>query len=151
MHMYFASSFSNGCWLPTNSSIITFSMIQVSHFCECFDQLIGVHAACALLNWYFWVLFSLLQWFLTMFTVFLLYFSALHTFLARVQGFSLIATMHNSTAFKVRGVTKDIFICSSFFWSPDTKKPMFTSKFFLSLFSHLQKHTNPTILIDAKQ
>ena len=47
---------------------------------------------------------------------FLLYFSALHTSLARLEGFSLIVTTHNSTTLKVNGMTEDVFICSSF-WS----------------------------------
>ena len=38
------------------------------------------------------------------------YSRALHTSLARVQGFSLIVTTHNCTALKVNGMTEDIFI-----------------------------------------
>ena len=34
--------------------------------------------------------------------------STLHTSLARVQGFSLMVTTHNSTALKVNGMTEDI-------------------------------------------
>ena len=45
---------------------------------------------------------------------FLLYVSALHTSLARVQGFSLMVATHNSTVLKVNGTTEDIFICNSF-------------------------------------
>ena len=63
----------------------------------------------------------LLQWFLTMFAVFLLYFSALHTSLACFQGFSLIVTMHNSTALKVR-VMQKTYLFVILFRSPDTKK-----------------------------
>ena len=42
------------------------------------------------------------------FYVFASYSSALHTSLARVQGFSLMITTHNSTALKVNGMTEDI-------------------------------------------
>ena len=48
-----------------------------------------------------------------MFAVFLLYFSALHTSLARSQGLSLIVTTDSSTALKVNGMTGDIFIIVS--------------------------------------
>ena len=40
--------------------------------------------------------------------VYLLYSSALQTSLARVQGFSLMVTTHNSTALKENGMTEDI-------------------------------------------
>ena len=58
---------------------------------------------------------------------------------------------------KGKGITEDIFICSSFWskffciWSPDTKKSMLISTIFLSPFSRLQGHSNPNTLIDAKQ
>ena len=42
------------------------------------------------------------------------YSSALHTFLARVQGFLLTVTTHNSTALKTNGMTEGIFIYTSF-------------------------------------
>ena len=45
---------------------------------------------------------------LTVFDVSASYSSALHTSLARVQGFSLVTTTHNSTALKVNGMTGDI-------------------------------------------
>ena len=35
--------------------------------------------------------------------------------------------------------------------SPDTKRYMLIPTIFLSLFSHLHKHTNPTTLMDANQ
>ena len=41
--------------------------------------------------------------------------SALHSSLARVQGFSLMVTTHNSTELKGDGMTEDIFIYI-FFW-----------------------------------
>ena len=69
------------------------------------------------------------------------YSSALQTSWARVQGFSLIVTTHNSTALKVSGITEDIFTCSSFWYK----------KISLSLFSRLYQGTNSTILMDAKQ
>ena len=47
------------------------------------------------------------------FDVFASYSSALHTFVARVQGLSLMVTTHNSTALKVNGMTEDIFIIIS--------------------------------------
>ena len=37
------------------------------YFCESFGQSAGIHAACTLLIWYFWVIFSRLQWALMMF------------------------------------------------------------------------------------
>ena len=70
-----------------------------------------------MLIWYFWVIFSGLQWVLMMFAVFdvfVSYSSALHTSLARIRDFPLMVTTHNSTALKVNGMTEDIFICSSF-------------------------------------
>ena len=45
-----------------------------------------------------------------------IYSSALHTSLARIQGFSLIVTTHKSTALNVNGMTEDAFIYNSF-WS----------------------------------
>ena len=91
----------------------------ISYFCESFGHLIGVHAACTLLIWYFWVIVSGLQWAFMMFAVFDVfasYSSVLHTSLARVQGFSLMITTYISTALKENGMTEDIFICSSFFF-----------------------------------
>ena len=44
------------------------------------------------------------------FDVFALYSSSLQTSLARVQGFSLMITMHNFAALKENGMTEDIFI-----------------------------------------
>ena len=48
-----------------------------------------------------------------MFAVSLLYSSALHTSLARVQDLPLTITTHKSTAVKVNGMTEDIFIIIS--------------------------------------
>ena len=81
-------------------------------------------------NCYLWVWFSWLQRCLTISAalVALPYSIVLHTSLARVQDFSLMVTMHNSTALKENDMAEDIFVCSSF-WSknfsirsPDTKK-----------------------------
>ena len=47
------------------------------------------------------------------FDVFASYSSALHTSLARVQGFSLMIKTHNSAALKLNGMTEDIFIYRS--------------------------------------
>ena len=82
----------------------------MSNFCESFGLLIGITTAGTLLIWYFWALFSLLHWFLTMFAVFLLYSSVVQTSLVRAQGFSLMVTTYNYTELKING----IFICASF-------------------------------------
>ena len=86
------------------------------------------------------------------------YSSALQTSLACVQGLSLMVTTHNSTAALREGdITEDIFIFSSFrskffcIWPSDTKRPVFMSTIFLPLAFHPQEHTNPSILMDAKQ
>ena len=42
-------------------------------------------------------------------------------------------------------------LVKKFFVSGHTKKPMFMPIIFLSLFFHPQEHTNPNILMDAKQ
>ena len=103
---------------------------------------------------------------------FLLYSSALHTSLARVQGFPLMITTHNSTALKKNGMTEDIFICSSF-WSKNFLSSVIRYKkvhvyahncsVFVSSSSDMhQSHqrdgcqakgtcTNPTKVMDAKQ
>ena len=65
-------------------------------------------------NWYLLAKFSLLQKAFMISAVFLLYCSALQTSLALVQGFSSMVTMHNSTALKENGMTKDILIFNSF-------------------------------------
>ena len=73
-------------------------------------QMGGVDVTCTLFIWYFWVIFSALQWAFMMFAVydvFASYPSALHTSLARIQGFLLMVTMHNSTALKTNNMTED--------------------------------------------
>ena len=52
---------------------------------------------------------------LAVFDVFESYYSSLYFSLTRVQGFSLMITIHNSTALKENGMTEDIFIK---FWGP---------------------------------
>ena len=63
--------------------------------------------------------------------VFASYSSVLHTSLARIQGFPLMITAHNSTALKTNGMTEDIFIFNSFwvknFFVSGTKKEGFFS------------------------
>ena len=91
------------------------------------------------------------------FYVFASYPSALHTSLARVQGFSLMITMHNSTALKVNGMTEDIlfvvlfgqrvFACGY----QTQKRPIFIPTIFLFLFSCLLTCTSPVTLMDAEQ
>ena len=84
----------------------------------------------------------------------LLYSSTLQTFLARVQGFSLMVTTHSSTALK----TEDIFIYTSF-WVKKVfvsghqtqERAMFIPTISLSIFSLLLTCINPTMLMDAKQ
>ena len=87
---------------------------------------------------------------------FLLYCSALRTSLAHVQGLSLMVITFNSTALKENGMTEDIFFISFrpkniCVWSSNRKRSMIMTIVFLSLAFHLQKHTNPTSVIDAKQ
>ena len=90
------------------------------------------------------------------FGVFASYSSALHTSLAPVQGFSLMVTTHDSTALKTNGMTEDILFLvllgqKMFASGHQTKSPMFTATVFLFLFYHPQEHTNPSILMGAKQ
>ena len=56
---------------------------------------------------------------------------------AELKGLSLFVILFWSKNFCIR--------------STDTKKPISIPTIFLSLFSHPQKHTIPTILMDAKQ
>ena len=62
---------------------------------------------------------------------------------------ALIFYLYNWTRARVKfyGPFKKNF----YIWSQDTKKSMFMSIFFLSLSSRLQRHANPTILMDARQ
>ena len=82
--------------------------------------------------------------------------SALQASLARVQGFSLMVTTHNSTALKVNGMTEGIFVLVLFgskdfcIRSPDTIKSMFMPTMLLHPFFHLLTSTNPSILMGAK-
>ena len=91
------------------------------------------------------------------FYVFASYPSALHTSLARVQGFSLLITTHNSTALKVNGMTEDIlfvvlFAQRVFASGYQTQKgPIFIPTIFLFFFSCLLTCTNPATLMDAEQ
>ena len=91
------------------------------------------------------------------FDVFVSYYSTLNTSLARIQGFSLMVTTHNSTALKVNGMTEDILFLvllgqkTFCIQSQDTKSPMFTPTISLFLFPHPQEHTNSTTLMGTKQ
>ena len=90
--------------------------------------------------------------------VFASYSCALHISLTHVQDFSLMITTDNSTALKLNSMTEDNFICTSFLGQKvfvscqkAQKKPIFTSTIFLSLFFHIQEHTNRSTLMDTKQ
>ena len=84
------------------------------------------------------------------------YLNALHTFLARVQGFSLMVTTHNSTALKEHGITEDILFLVSwgskhFVSSHWTQKGPDYPTIFLFLCFLLLTYTNPSTLMDVKQ
>ena len=76
-----------------------------------------------------------------------LYSSPLQVSLARVQGFSLIVTMHNSTALKTNGMTEDILFIVLFrpkhFWYPVIrykKAHVYAHNFSASFFSSSETH-----------
>ena len=79
-------------------------------------QLFELLAADTLINCHLWASFSGLTWaFMTWVALVALPYSiALHTSLARFQGFLFMVTTHNSTALKENGMKEDIFNFSSF-------------------------------------
>ena len=86
------TTYCSSCWLENNNSYIPSSLIYRSSFCESLGQLTVVPTVGTATNWCLCWIFSLVQWWLTTRLAALLYFNALQTSLARVQGFSLIVT-----------------------------------------------------------
>ena len=117
-------------------------------------QLIGVPAADtvhALPNCHLWAYFSGLTWAFMTWAVLVAspYSSALHSSLARVQGYSLMVTTHNSTILKENGITEDVLflvlvgskkLCIR---SLDTKSPCLYLQFLYPVTRHKEAYVYP--------